>query len=399
MTCTVDFTIILYNREHFSRNEIYHIKNAVFTTDCPTQACPNFVGLEDLLSRQFTDEQTEFIVDLVLKNPRTTYEDSIQMPSRLKGRPIERLESSYFAFGNLEWNLVLMPTAAGTLVKLNRMTHFEHSCQTKFRILVGSPTNAKHSRFVSSLQESISDLAGTGESIMLNIALEDYIEGNQLKIGVEMFSANLLSEIILPGLQQVMHFYDRDKQTWHMQLGTLERGETEYLKVNLSYDDVKQVPRDHARYISWKLHVRPVNINATSKTEIVGPFCKYYQQRDVDFSYEIATHTPLTQVTNRSTSGRDAFAAPEGLTENSYIVLVEWLHIHLLLPSQFHHYDDLHRMQYHQMRLEFATVQAESYNLERTLLQYQHGFHPNNAVSLKAANHSTSENEPQVNGF
>lgn len=78
--------------------------------------------------------------------------------------------------------------------------------------------------------------------------------------------------------------------------GTLERGETEYLKVNLSYDDVKQVPRDHARYISWKLHVRPVNINATSKTEIVGPFCKYYQQRDVDFSYEIATHTPLTQV-------------------------------------------------------------------------------------------------------
>ena len=79
MTCTLDFTIILYNREHFSRNEIYHIKDAVFTTECTTQACPNFVGLEDLLARQFTDEQTEFIADLVVKNPRTTYEDNIQV--------------------------------------------------------------------------------------------------------------------------------------------------------------------------------------------------------------------------------------------------------------------------------------------------------------------------------
>ena len=128
---------------------------------------------------------------------------------------------------------------------------------------------------------------------------QGYIEGNQLKVGVEMFSANLLSEIILPGLQQTMHFYDRDKQTWHMQLATVERGETEYLKVKMSYDDVKQIPRDHARYVSWKFHVRPVNINATSKTEVLGPFCKYYQQRDVDFSYEIATNTPLTPVGKR----------------------------------------------------------------------------------------------------
>ena len=92
--------------------------------------------------------------------------------------------------------------------------------------------------------------------------------------------------------------------------------------------------------------------------------------------------TSIQQIpTNATVNGRDSFTA-SGNTATAFIILVEWLHLHLLSPSQFHHYDDLHRAQYHQMRLEFAAVQAESYSLERTLLQYKHGFHPENATSL-----------------
>lgn len=79
ITCILDFTLMLHNREHFSRNEIFHAKDAVFTSISSVQASPNFVGMADLLTRQFTDEQGEFIVDVILKNPRSFYEDTIQV--------------------------------------------------------------------------------------------------------------------------------------------------------------------------------------------------------------------------------------------------------------------------------------------------------------------------------
>ncbi|OQV20710.1 hypothetical protein BV898_05293 [Hypsibius exemplaris] len=386
MTCALDLTVILHNREHFSRNESYHVRQTAFTSDCPVHTCPTFIGLQDLLTRQFTDEQTEFIVDFVLKNPRSQYEDHIQIPIRHKGQPLERLESSYFTFGNLEWNLVMMPTASGTLVKLNRMTHFDHSCQTKFRITIGHSGSQKFNPFISPVQDSLSDLSGTGESIMFSLTLEDFVENHQVFVVLDMYSANLLSEILVPALHESVHFYDRDKQAWHLQTVTLQRGDDEYLKVKIFYDDVKQIPRDHSRYAAWKLHVRPINSPSTLKPEVLGPFCKYYQQRDVDFSFEVPTKTPVHYVPTGSISGRDAFRTNGGLPgSNGFVVLIEWLYIHLLSPSQYHHYDDLHRTQYHQMRLEFATVQAESYNLERTLLFYKHGFNPDNGESLSVS--------------
>ncbi|XP_055357799.1 uncharacterized protein LOC129602713 isoform X2 [Paramacrobiotus metropolitanus] len=378
VTCILDYTIVLLNREHFSRNEIYNAKDAVFTAACAVQSSPNFVGIPDLLSRQFTDDQGEFIIDLILRNPRSFYEDAIQVSPRVKGRPLERLESAYFAFGNLEWNLVLLPNPSGTILKLNRMTHFEHSCQTRFRVSVG-PEHGNH--FLSGILDSRSDLSGTGESIMAKLALENYVENNVVKVKVEMFSANLLSEIIIPTLHQSVHFYDRDKQGWHVQTYACERGETELLKLKMFYSDVKNVPREMARYVSWRVQVHPTNSPSASKPETLGPFVKYYQQRDVDFSFEISTKASLSQElaavrARRPSQVENGSSAQSESTLNSYTVIVEWLQLHLLTPANFHHYDDFHRMQYHQMRLELATVQKECYSLERTLLQYQHGVKP-----------------------
>lgn len=86
ITCILDFTFMLHNREHFSRNEVYHAKDAVFTSASPMHASPNFVGLADLLSRQFTDEQGEFVIDVVLKNARSFYEDTIQVKPMLSNK-------------------------------------------------------------------------------------------------------------------------------------------------------------------------------------------------------------------------------------------------------------------------------------------------------------------------
>ena len=119
------------------------------------------------------------------------------------------------------------------------------------------------------------------------------MENHQLPVLLDMYSANLISEVLVPALQETVPFYDRDKQAWHMQTVTLQRGDDEFLKVKMFYDDVKHIPREHARYIAWKLHVRPVNCPPGQKPEVLGPFCKYYQQRDVDFSFEITTKTPV----------------------------------------------------------------------------------------------------------
>lgn len=127
-------------------------------------------------------------------------------------------------------------------------------------------------------------------------ALQNFVEGNTLKVLVEMFSANLLSEILVPGLHQSVHFHDRDKQGWHLQTYACEKGSTEFVKLKMFYDDVKHIPRDNARYVAWKVHLRPANSPPATKYEVLGPFAKYYQQRDVDFSFEITTKTPLSQV-------------------------------------------------------------------------------------------------------
>jgi hypothetical protein len=126
---------------------------------------------------------------------------------------------------------------------------------------------------------------------------QDFVENHQLFVVLDMFSANLISEVLVPSLQQAVHLYDRDKQAWHLQTVSQQKGDDEeFLKVKMFYDDVKHIPRENARYVAWKIHVRPASSPATIKSEVLGPFCKYYQQRDVDFSFEITTKTPIRHV-------------------------------------------------------------------------------------------------------
>ncbi len=74
MTCTMDYTFILVNKEHFTKNESYTQRAAVFTVEEVTHGKANFVGLPDLTNRGFIQDNGEFLLELDVRKVHTKFE-------------------------------------------------------------------------------------------------------------------------------------------------------------------------------------------------------------------------------------------------------------------------------------------------------------------------------------
>ena len=74
MTCCIDFAFTMVNKEHFSRNESVVEKNVEFTVEKPTHGRKAFIGISDLVNRQFRHKNDCFLMELELRSITTQFE-------------------------------------------------------------------------------------------------------------------------------------------------------------------------------------------------------------------------------------------------------------------------------------------------------------------------------------
>ncbi|XP_049816374.1 uncharacterized protein LOC126263327 [Schistocerca nitens] len=251
MRVYVDFTFTLLNREHFSVNEAFSGKQVKFTFDSPAQGNRNYIPVSDLYSRNFTDTNGEFQLELTMGNLRTAFDAEFRVPqsvwsslplhphrhhrhshssaasgggssSSSHGRsgpassapastatsptPVvttgtaHKLESTYFTFGGFDWNLALYPHGAKEIgsgsenrvsVYLNRLTGFDHRCRVRYSVSLGDAER----RLDSGLLDDVSDSDGKGYGWHPRARFSDLVYKGLVRLHLELLAANTVSEV------------------------------------------------------------------------------------------------------------------------------------------------------------------------------------------------------------
>lgn len=322
--CYVDFTFTLLNREHFSKNEVYAEKQCRFSVDHPSHGTSKWMLMTDLKNRKFTDENHEFLMELSVSNVMTVFEGEIKIPhgsghggsshgskssssAAAAAAAAAKLETSYFTFGNFEWNVSILPhgdeqdASNRPRLLLNRLTGFDHQCRVMYRVVLGEGER----KIDSGILDQISDMSGRIRGFSMRCHVPDLVRRSTLKIYLEMICANPISEAKVPTVRDpnsTANCYDRDKQGWCVEADM----ECESLKLKLFYSDLHNVPRNHLRSVYWNAYVVRFHPTTGTKESILvlnAPHSNYYVQDGVDMGVVMETNIPVRQVTSPIFSG------------------------------------------------------------------------------------------------
>ena len=299
MKCQIDFSFTLLNREHYTRNESFIEKGCIFTSEENQHGRKPFVGLDDLVQRNFMQDSGEFLVELELRKINCTFESTVRLPKESNSRFSydQRLESSYFSFGLFDWSVSLYPNQGNleqeesVAMQLHRHTSFDHICNVRYSISLG-----ENGAFDSEEIEQLVDLAGNGDVYVINASLYKLTKGrSSLKIKVTMISVVSVSEVTLDissKSKNKAHCYDRDKQAWMLQSDT----STKALAFKLYYTDITHVPRKYSRYVCWNIILLTRYLPDKPVKTHFGPYSRYFVQQDLDDGYYFSTGIPVNQV-------------------------------------------------------------------------------------------------------
>ncbi|XP_014672291.1 PREDICTED: uncharacterized protein LOC106812824 [Priapulus caudatus] len=291
---TLDYSVSLLHRHHFSKNETFSLRACRFCREQDTHGRKVFVSLDELLGAKYTDGNNEYLVELCMKNVRSTYEHVLPVGGatcdpqpRSHGTP-RKYESTYFTFGNYDWSVCLFPNGDSNqgkpLICLTRHTHFEHPCKLRYTLTLGEGDRCMASDTI----EHVFDVTGAGEGYVLNnIDMGSLVRQHKIKISMELLSVSTISEVKIPLLEKgrnCAQCYDRDKQAWAV-VTEFDKGE---LKLLLFYSDARNVPRNYVRFVCWKAFV--VTSSGNELPVLDGPFSKYYcQGLNCEDGYEMTT--------------------------------------------------------------------------------------------------------------
>ncbi|XP_054710150.1 uncharacterized protein LOC129219863 [Uloborus diversus] len=382
--CYIDYAFTILNREHFSKNETYAEKQCRFGVDRPAHGTNKWMPMGELKSRRFTDENWEFLMELSVSNAMTVFEGDVKIhhvPHSSSGQKAPlKLETSYFTFGNFEWNVSILPHGDETdtnnrpRVLLNRLTGFDHQCRVMYRVVLGEGER----KIDSGILDQISDMSGRIRGFSLRCQVTDLVRRAVLRVYTEMICANTISEAKVPTTRDpnsTSNCYDRDKQGWCVEADL----EGEQLRLKLFYSDLHNVPRNHLRSVSWNAYVVRDHPSTGTKESVIvlnAPHNNYYVQDGVDTGVIMETNIPVRQVREMNSAY---------LENNTHLTVhIEWLESMLLFSALYHKYDDVCRIHGHQMKREITALQVENYSLERQLFSYQKSL----AISHTRAQHS-----------
>lgn len=285
MRVYADFTFTILNREHFSVNESFSGKQIKFTHDSPAQGNRNYIPVNDLYTRNFTDPNGEFQLELTIGNVRTIYETHFRVPHSIFGsissqyhpdhhgshpknldqvKAAQKLESSYFTFGGFDWNITVFPGGVTETndgehkvsVLLNRLTGFDHQCRVRYNVNLGEGDKLLDSGVI----ENVSDSDGKAHGWHPRVKFVELLRKGVCRVRLEMLAANTLSEVTfgfkpgaaasrglageaIVGTPPVAQCYDRDKQGWTLKTDC----HSDTVRLHMVYKDIHNVPRNHLR--------------------------------------------------------------------------------------------------------------------------------------------------------
>ncbi|WAR12509.1 hypothetical protein MAR_026689 [Mya arenaria] len=369
MKCQIDFSFTLLNREHFTRNETFIEKACILTPESNQHGRKTFIGLNDLLEREFSQVTGDYLIELEMRKINCIFECFIRLPKEQQHNRLltyeTRLESSYFTYGLFDWSISLSQNEATMqqdeciTLQLHRHTSFDHVCNVRYYISIG-----ENDEFQSEELDQLVDLTGNGDLYVVNGSFQQLAKGrSSLKVKVSMVSVVSISEVILNVATQGKtraHLYDKDKQAWLMEADT--SGKT--LSFRLYYTDIAHVPRKYSRYVCWNVLVLTRYIPEHNMRTNYGPFSRYYIQQDLDEGHLITTSIPVDDLQD----DKCLFTEPG---DQAITVHVEWVDSHLLATPTYHAFDDVDKLQKQQMKREILALQSENLVLEKQLHSYQ----------------------------
>ncbi|XP_074646612.1 uncharacterized protein LOC141902682 [Tubulanus polymorphus] len=391
MACTIDYAFTILNKEHFTKNEGYLEKDCNFTAKEHTRGRKNLIGVNDLVDRHFLLDEDKIIIELEMRNIRTSFEQILQLPRDIRDQQnvannFQKFETSYFAFGGFDWGLSIFPNGdcsrneGRPMVHLNRQTSFDHCCKVRYQVILGHGDK----ELESDVLEDYFDVSGSGVGSQIGANVYSLTTNKgKLKCRVELLSVSAVSEVQICPLDRRRNrsrLYDRDKQAW--QLEALLDGA--YLHLQLNYADIYNIPRHYARYVCWSCSIIPISKPDTTKRRPIKalgtPFYNYYTQKDADEGFGMLTNIPVKEV-----NGPDGVYLEPG--SQKLTIQVEWLDSHLLLYDGYHPFDDISRLHKHQMRREIMALQAENYALEKQVYSYQQSIAKKDSKSRYPEDH------------
>ncbi|XP_066959176.1 LOW QUALITY PROTEIN: uncharacterized protein [Macrobrachium rosenbergii] len=397
MRVYIDFTFTLLNREHFSVNEAFTGKQVKFTFDSPAQGNRRLINMDDLYSRNFTDENGEFQLELTVANIRTVFEAELRVPPPLNGggagagaaggipqnRKESRYESPYFHFGHYDWHVSVTGSSSSSSgsssgsasegrpsVQLRRLTGFDHQCRVRYLMVVGEGERRADSGILDQLSDHEGRTPGWTPS---RTRLSDLVHKGVLRLYLEMILANTTSEVRLQplasaaaaaggGVVPPVQCYDRDKQAWALEPDL----HSDMFRLRLMYNDIHNVPRNHLRYVCRNAYLlrRASRGYVESVCLANGPFSNlYYAQETSDDGLMMESDVPVKEIKEGPSPYVDE--------RKELTVQIEWVESLLLFQATYHKYDDVTRMHNYQMRREITALEAENFSLERQLFSYQ----------------------------
>ena len=174
---TLDLSVTLLCREHFTRNEMFVEKNCKFTNKVTLHGRKSFTSVNRLCSTEYMDERGNVQCELEIKNLSIAYIADVQLAPQLinpqyahviqptnNQQPIDaKIETPSFFYSDYQWCVVVQPKldSVGQLghfrMYIQRLTPCDHSVKLTYRmkLIAGSYTWDSHQdRKTTSLHDS-----------------------------------------------------------------------------------------------------------------------------------------------------------------------------------------------------------------------------------------------------
>lgn len=329
MRVFVDFTFTILSRDHFSTNESFSGKQVRFSGGCAAHGRGRCVTLTEL-NAKFADARGEFQLELSMSRVRTVFSSELRAP---------RTDTPPIAFAGFDWQ-VSMSGGVGReplALRLLRLSGEGQRCRVRYSLAVGEGERKLHSGPL----ECVCD--ADGRTPPWNPRPPARLPLKVVRVTIELLWARQVAEVSVSAGGRAATCYDRDKQAWAVRCDT----HSEKVRLHMLYLDVNLVPRNHLRYVSWSawlVRATPATTPHEPDADVIpgAPLEHYYAQDNADEGLMMET---ALRVEDLSRPGCP-FMHPGGELR----VRLEWGDTYLLFQATYHVYDDLVRLQAHQMR-------------------------------------------------
>ncbi|CAF3125865.1 unnamed protein product [Rotaria socialis] len=386
---TLDLSVTLLCREHFTRNESFVEKNCKFTNKITLHGRKSFTSINRLCSVDFMDERGNIQCELEIKNLLVSYIAEIQLPPHLVNiqyphnaqsaanrQPLDaKIETPIFYYSNYEWCVVIQPKldSVGQIghfrMFIQRLTPCDHSVKLTYRVkltagsFIWDPNHEKKATNAndnSTYETNYTDIHGLCRPYKIDRVRELLQANGKFTLTVELKDAITVFPIMVDPFATnpiPVPFLDKDQQAWTVEAYI----EEQCFIIRLYYSDIFKIPANYVRAICFNITVRNYRDTKTTTSVFQKPVTKYYSQKDSDEGLEISTTLDVTELTERGFLN----------DQQSVTIEIEMYFSHLMFSPEYSPLDDIVRKQKQQIMRELLTAQNENFQLEKKIHELQ----------------------------